>query len=368
MIVNSFLGIRNTSPVRSIPDNALSAATDVDIDDAGILTRRNGCNKVATYTNVTSAYSTRDKTAYVVANGILNRVGADFSLFPLVASTATAFTDFGKVLFTNDGFRIQDNKVVDLTFPEPPSLSPTLVVTSGNWPAGQYSVTYCYRDNDDGLEGPSSPITTVTLTDNQMILVNPVPSYAGYTPVVYMTDAGGSVFYDTNGVQLREAQILANQMPIGAPAIAFHNSSLWVASPQPNGSTVIYHSTPFFYHLFDYVQNYIIVPGEVRAMQSVAEGLVIGTDSNIYLYADALTPLANYGVPKGRAFIRTPDDKVKIFSHRGVCEAMPFVNFTETKALFAPGVQCSTALVDQNGIQKFVALSDGSGLPYNTRF
>ena len=33
MIVNSFLGIRNTSPSRSIPDNALSDAVDVDIDD-----------------------------------------------------------------------------------------------------------------------------------------------------------------------------------------------------------------------------------------------------------------------------------------------------------------------------------------------
>lgn len=368
MIVNSFLGIRNTSPVRSIPDNALSAANDVDIDDVGILTRRNGYNRVATYTNVTSAYSTRDKTAYVVSNGILSRVGDDFSLTPLVASTATAFTDYGKVLFTNDGFRVQDNKVVDLTFPAPPPTAPLVVITSGNWPAGQYSVTYCYRDNDDGLEGASSPITTVTLADNQMILVDPVPTYADYTPIVYMTDAGGSVFYDSNGVQLRDAQILASPMPLGSPAIAFHNSSLWVASPQSNGTTVINFSTPFFYHLYDFVANYIIVPGEVRAMQTLPEGLLIGTDSAIYLYNEALNILANYGVPKGHPFVRTPDNRVKIFSVRGVCEAMPFVNFTETKALFAPGVQCSTALVDQNGIQKFVALSDGSGLPYNTRF
>jgi hypothetical protein len=246
MIINSFLGVRNTSPVRSIPDNALSAATDVDIDDVGILTQRNGYNKVATYTNVTSAYTTRDKTAYVVANGILNRVGADFSLTPLVASTATAFTDFGKVLFTNDGFKIQDNKVVDLTFPVPPANPPSVVITSGNWPAGQYMVTYCYRDNDDGLEGASSPLARVTLADNQMILVTPPPVYAGYTPIVYMTDAGGSVFYDSDGVQLRDAQILANTMPMGSQAIAFHNSSLWVAVPHANGSTIVYFSTPFF--------------------------------------------------------------------------------------------------------------------------
>ena len=368
MHIDNFLGIRNTSPVRSIPDNALSAATDVDLDDVGILTQRNGYNRVVTLTNVTSSYTTRDKAAYVVANGTLSRVLPDLTLIPIVASTATAFADFGKVLFTNDGYKVQDDKAVDLTPPGYGSSAPSIVVASGTWPAGQYSVTYCYRDNATGLEGASSPLTTVTLVDDQMILVDPVPAFAGYTPVVYMTDAGGSVFYDSDGVQLRDVQILANPMPLGAPAMAIHDSSLWVASPQPNGSTVITYSAPFFFHLFDVVKNYIIVPGEVRAMQSLAEGLLIGTDAAIYLYAEKLIPLANYGVPKGRSFIRTPDDKAKIFTHRGVCEAMPFANLTETKALFAPGVQCSTALVDQNGIQKFVALSDGSGVPYNTRF
>ena len=366
MIVKSFLGIRNTSPVRSIPDNALSAATDVDVDDSGILTRRNGYTKIASYTNVTSAYSTRDKVAYVVANGILNRVGADFSLTPLVASTASAFTDFGKVLFTNDGFKVQDNVVVDLKVPIP-NIPPEIVITAGNWLAGQYSVTYCYK-NAAGMEGATAPLTTVTLAENQMILVSPVPAYAGYTAQVYMTDAGGSVFYTQAGTQLRDIQILSNPMPLNSPAIAFHNSSLWVASPQPNGTTVINYSQPFFYHLYDFVASYIIVPGEVRAMQSLPDGLLIGTDSAIYIYNEVLVVLANYGIPRGRAFIRTPDNKVKMFTHRGVCEAVPFENYTETKALFAPGIQCSTSLVDQGGIQKFVALSDGSGAPYNTRF
>lgn len=368
MIVKEFLGIRNTSPVRSIPDNALSAATDVDLDDAGILTQRNGYNRTALLTNVTTAYTTRGGITYVVANGMLSRVDASLSLVPIVASSATAFTDFGGVLFTNDGYKVQNDIAVDITPPGFNSSAPSVVIAAGDWLPGQYSVTYCYRDNVTGIEGASSPITTVTLVANQAILVTPVPVYAGYTSVVYMTDAGGSVFYNSDNVQLRDVQILANPMPLGSAAMAIHDSSLWVAQPQPNGSTVVTYSAPFFYHLFDVVKNYIVVPGEVRAMESLPEGLLIGTDAAVYIYDEKLNVLANYGVTAGRPFVRTPDNKVKFFTQRGVCEAMPFTNFTEDKALFPPGVQCSTALVDQNGIQKFVVLTDGSGLPYNTRY
>jgi hypothetical protein len=102
----------------------------------------------------------------------------------------------------------------------------------------------------------------------------------------------------------------------------------------------------------------------------VGGALIIGTDSAIYAYTGELDKLADYGVPQGRAFTRMPSDddegaeKIKIFSKRGVCEAMPFKNLTERRALFAPGSQCSTAIVAQNGIHKFIALSDGSGAPY----
>jgi hypothetical protein len=200
-----------------------------------------------------------------------------------------------------------------------------------------------------------------------MVIVTPPPIIAGYTAVFYMTAAGGSVFYDPTGIQLNDVQILANPFVVGSPAIAYHASSVWIARPMPNGSTVIIYSAPFYHHLFDAVQNYIVVPGEVRAMASTGEALIIGTDVAIYSFTDKLTPLAHYGVPPGRPFVVTPDGMIKIFTYRGCCEALPFANLTETKALFAPGVQCSTALVNQGGIQKFVTLSDGSGTPYNTR-
>jgi len=138
--------------------------------------------------------------------------------------------------------------------------------------------------------------------------------------------------------------------------------------PQTNGTTMIVWSLPFKFHMFDLTKYYAIVPGEVRDMKPVDAGLIIATDSNIFLYdGEKLTMLANYGVPKGRSMVITPSHQVKIFSNRGVCEALPFTNLTEDKALFAPGNLVSSALVDQGGIQKLVVLSDGTGVPYNVR-
>jgi hypothetical protein len=366
MIISNFLGIRNTSPIRSIPNNALIDAIDVDIDDVGVLTQRNGYELVKSLASATSAYATFDQTGYIVANGILNRLDADLNLIPLTPSTAINFADFGKVLFTNDGLKIQDDHVKDLKIPVPDTAL-SLSIAAGDWPAGDYAAMYCYRNTSTGLEGPSSEAASITIPMNSTVIIAPVPSVAGYTPVVYMTEAGGSVFYDSNGIQLNPTQILANSFPFGVTHVAFFDTRLFIALPLANGSTILRYSAPFEHHLFDYVNDYVIIPGEIRALMPAQDALIIGTDCAIHAYSGSLTRLADYGVPRGRAFTKAPDSSVKMFTNRGVCTALPFENLTEKKALFAPGQQCSTALVLQDGIQKFVTLSDGSGAPYNTR-
>jgi len=363
--VDSWLGIHNTSPIRSIPNSALSAATDVDIDDAGIITRRNGYARAKALSNVTSAYSTLDQAGYVAAAGTLYRVLPDLSTLPLAASTATEFTDFAKVLFTNDGLKVEDNVVTSIKLPSP-QLPPDLTRVSGALPAGSYSACYTYR-SATGLESGSSPIATIELTEDGGISVAPITPPSGYTVNVYTTDANGAVYYDPNGIPLNQSQILSQPFPDDAEKIAYHESRLWVSQSLQNGSTIIWFSDPFHYHIFDAINGYIIVPGLVHAMVSSAQGLVIGTDSAIYVYDEALTKVANYGTVAGRPFTRLPDGTVLMHTQRGVCRGLPFENLTERKASFAPGVQCSTALVQQDGINKFVVVTDGGGIPYNAR-
>lgn len=78
----------------------------MDIDDAGVLLKRNGYVQSKAVASVKSAYSTLDQTGYIVAGGYLNQVLSDLSLIQLSTSTANEFCDSGKALFTNDGLRV----------------------------------------------------------------------------------------------------------------------------------------------------------------------------------------------------------------------------------------------------------------------
>ena len=379
MIINGFLGIRNTSPVRSIPDRALSAAFDVDIDNAGldatgannggIILQRNGFAHSVVLSNVTSAYSTLDQAGYVVAGGVLYQFRSDLSYVAIASCSATNFTDYGKNLFTNDGLHIVDGVAFNIKIPSP-AQPPDIALTSGSLPAGAYSACYTYRSLVSGIEGGSSPLQTVELTDaaHSFTLSSAAPP-SGYEIRYYVTDAGGAVYYDVDGVQLQQSQILANPFPDDVEQIAWHDSRLWVSKTLPSGGSCVWFSDPFLYHSYDFVENYLLFPGQVLGMASTPSGLVIGTDAALYLCDEnSAQPLANYGVIAGRPITRLPDGSARIHTRRGECAAMPFQNLTENKCSLAPGVSCSTAMVEQNGIRKFMVLTDGSGVPYNASF
>ena len=330
------------------------------------MTKRNGYVLSKTLTNVTSAYSTPDQTGYAVANGILYRILPDLTVRALAESMATEFTTFGNATFTHDGLRIEHDSVTDLKIsaPEHPL---KLTVIDGTLPAGVYSATYCYR-SVTGMEGGSAPIATLELMTAGSIAIAPVTPPAGYTAVIYVTDANGTVYYDNDGIALNPLQILAKSFPEDCEKIAYHQGKLWLSKALANGSSIIWFSKPFHYHLYD-PQEYMIISGRVLDMASTEQGLVIGTDAAIYAYSEnALQKLADYGVVKGRPFTKLPDGSLLMFTLRGVCAALPFKNLSEKKVQFAPGVQCSTAIVQQNGLDKFVALSDGTGVAFNSRY
>lgn len=364
MIITSFLGLRNTSPARSIPDNALVAADDVDIDDAGIIAQRNG-STLSKALSLTSAYSTLDQTGYVVSGGNLFQVLDDLTTVDLGACSAKEFTDSGKTLFTDDGLKVEDGAVTNLRLPLP-ALPLGLSLAPGDLPAGAYSATYTYR-GPTGLESGSAPVASIELAAPGGVVLAPVTPPPGYTVKYYLTEANGSVYYDNAGVQLDPAQLLADSFPTGAERIAYHDSRLFVSQTLGNGASVIWYSKPFQPHLWDFGTGYLIIPGRGLAMASSAQGLIIGTDAAIYAYDGALRLLAGYGVVPGRPMARAVDGRVFIHSRRGQCVAPPFENITERKVSLPPGAQCSAAIVEQDGVQKFVVLTDGGGAAFNKR-
>lgn len=366
MKIESFLGIHNQSPARSIPNNALVDAVNVDLDNAGIVTRRNGFALAKAIAGVTSGYSTLDQTAYVVASGYMYRILSNLTTINLGATTATEFDSFEHILFTNDGLRIESDTVTNLKLPSP-ELPPTLTLVDGDLEPGRYSATYCYR-SATGLEGGSSPIATIELTTTGGILVSPGTLPAGYTAEIYLTEANGDVFFDNSGFPIGKENLLADPFPDAVEFIAYHNTRLYVSKSLSNGSSVIWYSAPYQHHLYDNVNRFIVVPGQVLAMASTDQGLLIGTNASIFVYVDGvLATLARYGVIPGRPFTKTAEGPVFIHSKRGECVAMPFANLTSKKVSLAPGLQCSTALVEQSGTRRFVVVTDGGGMPFNRR-
>ena len=359
----SFGGISNTNPPRSIRNNDLADAVDVDINDAGNILERLGASAQPILTlPVAAAYTAHNGTTYLVSEGGLNRLNPDLSLTPIAPCRASAFADQEDYLFTNDGLMVYGDQAHSLDIPA--ALPPQVSVIPGNWPAGRYSVV-ATNSNASGLMTAASQLISLDLPENSALAIQPTP-VAGYTAQVWLTEAygdektGGEVFYNSvDGSVLPELFLNADKFP-GGYGIEWFDSRLFLAQHHAQHS-VIYYSHRHHYHLFDLAENYFIIPDVIYDMRATATALVLAGESGIYAYdGQSLSILADYGCPDGRPIAKLPDqDALLIHSKRGVCQFPNFKNLTEKKVSLPAGSQCSTHIVHQRGMQQFVALNNG---------
>jgi hypothetical protein len=359
--IQTFAGIQNTAAPRDIGVNALQDAVNVDLTNNGGVAARPGY-ALAEALSIDSAYTTADGTTYVVSGGYLHRVAEDLSRHQLCpASASTVFADYQKVLFTSNGYQILGDTVTDLRTSVP--AQPAVVITGGIRPAGQYNIV-ATSINASGLESGSSRVLTVTLDSPGDILVTPWPGDSACN--IYITDTNGASYHDqATGYRLGAAFINANPIPDSPDCIEYHESSLYVAKVFGE-YTALFYSVPLHPHLFSYDDSYIAVPGRVIAMKSTTQGLVIGTDAAIYVYAEEqLTQLASYGVTAGRPMVKLPDGTLYIHTQRGVCKALPFEELTADVVSLPMGAICTAAYLETNGIKRYVGLHDGAGTAFN---
>jgi hypothetical protein len=94
--------------------------------------------------------------------------------------------------------------------------------------------------------------------------------------------------------------------------------------------SVIYFSRSDFPHEFRLEKDWMMVPGRITLLASLAQGLVIGTDRAIYTdpIDSPLQKVADYGVPVG-AMAHDDLNRVHFWSERGLCRAFPFENLTD---------------------------------------
>lgn len=121
--------------------------------------------------------------------------------------------------------------------------------------------------------------------------------------------------------------------------------------------TVLYKSRPGMPHEFYLDSDFMLIPGEVRLLAATAKGLVIGTNTAIYLDAEdaPIIKATTYGVPEGTS-AHYDADEVFFWTHRGLCAAFPFRNLTDAAWIAPRHARADVGLLEWFG-SRYAAVS-----------
>jgi len=152
--------------------------------------------------------------------------------------------------------------------------------------------------------------------------------------------------------------------PVG-DVICSRRSQMVVGVWEPERDrSVLYFSRPDFPHEFRLEKDFILVPGRVTMLSSLAQGLVIGTDRAIFVdpIDSPLQRVADYGVPVGSM---TYDDlnRVHFWTERGLCRAFPFENITDKALVVQQREQVTAGVFPYQGSTYAVVHQYGKIIP-----
>lgn len=402
----NFRGLNNVTDPLRLDMTWQRTADNIDITDHAQIVRATGYTKRTTNTAISGAYATLDlQRMYVVDNGSLLEVFPDLSTTVLKTGLATATMYFGEVngdvYYTNGtDFGVIEPSGVRHWGIAPPA-TPQLSYSAGPLFAGTYQVV-CTLVDDRGMESGNSVPAVIAVPDDSQIDISGIPQVSGYTTNVYATakdgdvymllaeDAGTDVTYNCGQDELgRELPFWNQNAPRGILPTLFEGQ-LYLAELFPaQGFTIIWRSLPLHYHHFDPGSEGIVVPGLVRVMAAItetkfaatermtqrgtAEAIIIGTDRQVFSWSggsgfkspeNQLVLLANYGVVPGRHAVPF-GGHVYFWTLRGLCRALPFENLTQETFSVAPGVLAGGAIVEKDGIHRYVVALQKGGVPFN---
>jgi hypothetical protein len=379
--VTAFTGINNKADPETLGLGAFVAADNVDVDATGKhLFARDGKVSLSS-TAYVGAYATIDaRRCYAMTaagdlvswNGTANALRSGFVGYPY-------WCQVGDIVFVgneNQCWRIRpDNTVEDNAIAQPAPLALTPI--AGTLPPGQYRFTQVNVTR--GRESAPSVESIITVDGTQNIQVSGITGQR-----IYVAPADSQVFgwwldttqsvlnYARSAESLGEELRTNNLQPLPAGrCLALHQGRLYCSVYDPvTDQSVIWRSLPLWWDLCE-PADMKLVPGEVRAMAGLPAGLVIATDRQLFVLTDdALTTLADYGVPPGQSMVldvKIAGEEAKecwIWTARGVCKALPFL---EVAPQFAPPGSdfIGTAIVRRHGDDRLIATLSPNGAADN---
>ena len=380
--VREFRGLNNVDDPIRLSLVWATQADNVDITSKNSLSRCKGFVRRTTNTALTGAYATKDlQRLYVVDSGVLKRALPDLTFLTLksgLSSGAYSFDEVNGVVYYTNGV---DYGVIETTGwrpwgivePDPPQLS----WGTGGLPQGVYQVVCTFVD-DRGMESGNSYVAVAE--GSGRVLISGIPQATGYTTNVYVTMCNGTVFYllaepapaslsyDSSSVLGQEITYWDTNTPQRGKFPAHFQGQIYLADGYPaQDATHIWNSLPLQFHHFDFGSEGLAVPGQVRMMKATDEHLIIGTERAVFAFdGDKLEQVADYGVTDGWHAV-VHEGKLYFWTLRGLCQAMPFKNLTEGAVSVPPGLSAGAAVIESDGLRRYVVALHTGGEAFNKR-
>ena len=176
---------------------------------------------------------------------------------------------------------------------------------------------------------------------------------------------GGDGFYGDDGTLLDE---ILSSLPTGTDVIQFWGGRMYACQYFPTeDQTAVWFSEPLGFHLFRLDESFLLISGRVSMLAPHSDALVIGTDKEIYAYADEkLQRIADYGVVPGQHWV-ADGERILFWTKRGTCSALPFKNLTERQVSMAPGSSACGAVIHSRGQKRYLVTVKQGGAAFNQR-
>lgn len=299
-----------------LPDRSratfLYGAENVDINDRGRLKRRAGQTLVAAG-NAHSIWG--DKLgAYAVLDDDLVQLeenGTGLARTVIRAGMPRLPVSYsrggdGEVYWTNGSALRRISAGQDRPAATAPlSVTPTLAVGAGGFPAGRYIVAFTVVSQDG--ESPSTPPVQIEIPENGALVIGPTETEAlvyvsgpnGEIPILQGTVAGaGLTLYTLSDTGRRCTTMNTVVMPAGI-IVRHYNGAMLVASGQ-----ALYISPAYNYGLLQPAKGYITFPAPVTLVEPVDSGVFLAADktywmSDLLTGSDGLREVLPYGAVPG---------------------------------------------------------------------
>jgi hypothetical protein len=395
---SQFLGLRNNVSANNFERTDLVEATNVDIDDSLVLSRRKGYSAPVTAAIDRALWASGNVCLGVGAN-TLKQLLPDYStrtlrtgLTPDRPLTYVAVGDRGYYANGVEKGCIRNGANHSWGLTVPPM--PVATATGGTLPAGeyQYAVTYLRDDGQESGTGRAGTLNLPSAGGIALSMIDPSDDTDVTHKVVYLSPVGGEVLYRVGVIPNAETTFTVSEVRAGAsplrtqflqppPAgdqIAYRNGYMLVAK-----DTRLYPSEPYAPELFDY-RKALPFLSRITMVAPVKGGVWVGMENQLgWLAGDVpeawdYKVVADYGVVPGTLCFadaglvgdgQASGEIIAMFaSTRGLCAGLTggrLLNMTETRFAYPIQPQGAGIVRRHRGIVQYLATMQGAETPGN---